>query len=151
MTKPRSIENFMTEYPTIASTRTTVTEAAEFMQKCKIRHLPVIEKGVVIGIVSDRDLKQAELLADAMSLVVADVMTAKPYCVKIGTPLAEVAREMANQKIGSAVVLNGLSQVVGIFTTTDAMRILAEMLDSDPSPRFRLMKVEEVTEANYAS
>jgi len=148
--KKNSIENYMTEYPTIASPRMTVTEASEYMQKCGFRHLPIVDKGEVLGIVSDRNLKQAELLADAMTLVVADVMTPKPYCVRVGTPLAQVARHMARERIGSAIILNSFQKVVGIFTTTDAMQVLANILETDNGPNYRLMSVEELLDAKYA-
>jgi predicted transcriptional regulator len=82
----------------------------------------------VIGIVSDRDLQQAGLLSDSMDLIVRDVMTANPYCVQVGTRLTEVTREMAAMKYGCVVVLNDLADVVGIFTTTDGMRVLSELL-----------------------
>lgn len=139
----KRIEDHMTDYPSIASKKTSVREAMEFMQGCGIRHLPVIEKNKVIGVVSERDLKQAEILADAMTMVVADVMTPKPYCVKVGTPLDEVAREMAKHKYGCTVVLNQHDRVVGIFTTTDGMRVLSEVLGSAHGSGRRAMAVEQ--------
>jgi len=97
MTHATKLKDAMTEYPTISSVRTTVSEASELMKKLGIRHLPVVDEGVVVGVISDRDLRQAEMLSDAMTLFVTDVMSAKPYCAKVGTPLAEVAREMADR------------------------------------------------------
>jgi acetoin utilization protein AcuB len=134
----------MTDYPCTASDTTTVMEAVELMKRAHIRHLPVLKGGQVIGVVSDRDLKQAEILSDAMTLVVSDVMTADPYCVQVGTLLSEVAREMAKNKYGCTVVLNRMNRVVGIFTTTDGMRILSQLLDSKPEGHLNLVKVEDL-------
>jgi CBS domain-containing protein len=134
----------MTEYPTVASGRTTVNEALDLMEQFKIRHLPVVDNGKVVGIVSDRDLKKAELLTDAMTLVVSDYMVPHPYTVRVGTPLSIAAREMARKKYGSAIVINALGAVVGIFTTTDALRILADLLSSESSEAaFRRWRIEE--------
>src|SRR3954470_12149021 len=105
MSTKRRIEEHMTEYPSLTSGGASVLEAQEFMQQMGIRHLPVVEKGKVVGLLSERDLKQAELLSDSMTLVVSDFMTPDPYCVKVGTPLAEVVLRMAERKIGSAIIL----------------------------------------------
>lgn len=138
------IEKHMTDYPSITSANASVTEAAALMQSCKIRHLPVVEEGKVIGVVSDRDLRQAELLSDFMQLIVSDVMTPDPYCVAVGTPLSTVAAEMARKKFGCTVVLNQLGRVVGIFTTTDGMRVLSELLVSEHPPDLRLFGIEQM-------
>lgn len=147
----KRIEDHMTDYPSIASKKTTVKEAMEFMKGCGIRHLPVVEKNEVVGVVSERDLKQAELLSDAMTMVVADVMTPKPYCVKVGTPLREVAREMAKHKYGCTVILNQHDRVVGIFTTTDGMRVLSEILSSSEGANLRITGIEQLLEHRYTA
>jgi acetoin utilization protein AcuB len=48
--------------------------------------------------------------------------------VRPDTPVDEVAREMADRRYGCAVVIEG-GKVVGVFTTTDALRALSELLD----------------------
>lgn len=122
------IEESMTEYPCLVQPRTTVLQALDLLQRNRVRHLPVVDKGRVVGVLSERDLKQAELLSDSMGMIVSDVMTPNPYCVKLGTPLAEVTEVMADRKLGSAVILNELGSVVGIFTTTDALHVLTQAL-----------------------
>jgi acetoin utilization protein AcuB len=52
------------------------------------------------------------------------------YCVSPDAPLVEVAREMAEHKYGSAVVVEG-PKVVGVFTTTDALRALVALEDRE--------------------
>jgi len=142
------IDSHMTTYPSITSSNVSVTEAAEFMKEMKFRHLPVLESGKVVGVLSERDLKQAELLSDSMQLIVSDVMTPHPYCVDIGTPLSTVAKEMANHKYGCVVVLNHQKDVVGIFTTTDGMRVLSEILSSDHGAEARTWKIERFLTSN---
>ena len=134
MTFTNRIEDQMTPYPVTADPKMMVSEAAALMKEKQIRHLPVLDAGKVVGILSDRDARQALALPGAFQLMVGDVMHDQPYCVSVGTPLAEVAREMATRKIGSAVILSKHNKPVGIFTTTDAMAILAELLEDGPEP-----------------
>jgi acetoin utilization protein AcuB len=134
----------MTEFPAVASSEMTVVEASELMKRLRIRHLPVVEAGHVVGIVSERDLKAA-------TGSIRDVMSRDPYCVRVGTPLAEVAREMAKRKLGSAIVVDGEGRVVGIFTTTDGMRVLSEILDSrDQKADLAMMGIESLVGRRYS-
>ncbi len=59
--------------------------------------------------------------------VVGDFILGVPYTVSPDAPLRDVARTMAEQKFGSAVVVDG-DEVTGVFTTTDALRALAAVL-----------------------
>lgn len=143
MSRTPQIEDHMTDYPSVAPSAMTVIQAMDFMQKNDVRHLPVVEHGQVIGIVSERDLKQAEILSDAMTLVVTDIMTPNPYCVRVGTPLLEVTQEMAKHKYGCTIVLNQLGRVVGIFTTSDGMRVLSELIATHHDARIRDTAIDE--------
>jgi acetoin utilization protein AcuB len=120
----------MSDYPQVIKADASVTEAAEIMEKHRIRHLPVIEKGSIIGVISERDLKQALILTDdSMGLLVQDVMTRDPYIVREGTPLSEVAGVMAEKKYGCAIIVDAEKRAIGIFTTTDGMRVLKSLLE----------------------
>jgi CBS domain-containing protein len=91
-----------------------------------IRHLPVLERGALIGVVSQRDLYFVETIAgvDKFADKVEDAMTNDARSFGPETPIAEVAREMYEHKLGCAVVVER-DRVVGIFTAMDALRILA--------------------------
>jgi len=99
------------------------------MRQHGIRHLPVLEAGKVAGIVSQRDLYFVESLdgADPGTVRVEEAMSAETYCIPTDTPVEEVALEMADRKYGCAVVMDG-TKVVGVFTTTDALHALSELL-----------------------
>lgn len=107
----------------------SIEKAGDLMAKQDIRHLPVMSKGKVIGILSDRDIKLAgSVLGDAANkLPVLDACQQKPYIVDPETPLAAVATEMADKHYGSAIVVSS-GKLVGIFTTVDACRALADVL-----------------------
>lgn len=140
------VEERMTVYPAVVNENTPAKEALARMIQQGFRHLPVVDGDEVIGVVSERDILRMEVFLDSMHLLVGDVMSREPYVVSIGTPLSEVAREMARQKLGSAVVVNGRNAVVGIFTTTDGMRILADCLEGASSPRLREAAIEHYFE-----
>lgn len=129
------VEERMTAHPAIAQVDMPAKEALASMSRHGFRHLPVVEGDEVVGIVSERDLLRMEVFLKSMHLLVSDVMSRDPYVVRVGTPLVEVVREMAREKLGSAVIVNGRNAVVGIFTTTDGMKVLCECLESGDDPR----------------
>ena len=107
----------------------TLADAAKMMRKHKIRHLPVLEGGALVGLLSDRDVQVISSVSelDPSCILVEDAMSQAPWTVLPTTPLIEVATVMAEKKLGSAVVLEN-DKVVGVFTTTDGMRVLGELL-----------------------
>ncbi len=126
-----AIENFMTRSVHTIGTKSPLTEAHRMMNDHAIRHLPVLEGGRLVGMVSQRDLHLIETIkgVEPKEVTVEEAMSQDAYTVTPETPLASVAREMALHKYGSAVVLRG-AQVLGIFTTTDALRALDTVLSS---------------------
>jgi len=106
------------------------SEAQSMMREHRIRHLPVLRQARLVGVVSERDLALVQSLPGMRpeALPVEEAMTDPAYTVAADTPLPEVARVMATRKFGSAVVMDG-DEVVGVFTTTDALRALADLLE----------------------
>jgi acetoin utilization protein AcuB len=130
MSKPiPSIQAHMTTSPHSIGRDQPLTRAHEFMREHKIRHLPVLDRGELVGILSDRDLALIEALQDVNPTLVTvdDAMSSEVYAVAPDTPLDQVVRTMAEHKYGCAVVLRQ-QQVVGIYTTVDVCRSLAELL-----------------------
>lgn len=118
---------------TIAKERHLI-EAHLLMRAHDIRHLPVLDGERLAGLISERDLHLVEALnkLNPEELSVADVMKTDVYAVPPSTPVDEVVHEMAKHKYGSVVVVEG-ARVVGVFTTTDALEVLAQVLDK-PRP-----------------
>jgi acetoin utilization protein AcuB len=121
----------MTRSPHSIGLDQPLEKAHALMREHHIRHLPVLHGGQLVGILSDRDLAFIEALRDVepQKVSVEEAMTPMPYTVARNTPLAAVAREMAERRYGSAVVMEA-DHVMGVFTTTDALRALADALGS---------------------
>lgn len=126
------VEEFTTPDPITAGPDTSILELGQIMKEHGIRHIPVIEKDRIIGIVSDRDLKVAACLnSSEKSMVLAkDIMVRDPLTVSSESPLDEVAYLMSKNKIGSVIVNDENSQFLGIFTATDALNALIEVVRS---------------------
>ncbi len=125
------IQKYMTAMPHSIRRDSPIGNAVSLMRDNQIRHLPVLEGGHLLGVVTDRDVKLASSFDGAERLTAEDVMTPDPYTVSPDTPAADVAREMAAHKYGCAIVRQDNGKVVGIFTAVDGMRVLGEILDSN--------------------
>jgi len=106
-----------------------MSAAHRMMRDQRIRHLPVLHQGKVVGIVTDRDLRLVETLSDVdpTKVAVSEAMTPDPYVVSPDAALDEVVATMAAKKYGSAVISDH-GHVVGIFTTVDACSAFADLL-----------------------
>jgi acetoin utilization protein AcuB len=124
-----TIRTFMTKGPQTIGHEQTLATAHEMMREHKVRHLPVLEAGKLVGILSQRDLHLIETLreVDPETTTVDEAMTADVYVTSPSTPLEEVAAAMAENKYGSAIIVDG-KNVVGVFTTVDALHALTTVL-----------------------
>jgi acetoin utilization protein AcuB len=123
----------MTPFPYFVNADDTVEEVERLMDEHNIRHVPVQDKGRVVGIVSERDLHHRVnrvLPKEDKKLIHArDVMVADPYVTAFDVPLNEVAVQMAKRHIGSAIILHH-GKLAGVLSVTDVCRLLAEVLES---------------------
>jgi acetoin utilization protein AcuB len=128
-----TVGRYMTRSPVVVERTATMAYALGVMEQHGFRHLPVMAAGKLVGVVSERELKIVENMrgVDSGMCVVGDFLLGAPYTVTPETPLRRVAQEMADHKIGSAVVVDG-EAVVGVFTTTDALRALSSVLSGGP-------------------
>jgi len=104
--------------------------AHELLQKYRLRHVPVVERsGKLVGVLSERDLAELERMValDPDDETVEDGMTRDVYCTTPDSLAKDVLRDMARHRYGSTVIVDQ-GKVVGIFTTTDAVDLLAQIL-----------------------
>jgi acetoin utilization protein AcuB len=115
----------------------TLRGVMNVMRSHRIRQVPVIDNGSLVGIITDRDTKRATpsvLSGDREeydrildSTKVAQFMTREPTTVSLDTPVKAAVRIFITQKIGALPVVEG-GEVVGIVTQIDALRAFYNML-----------------------
>ncbi len=132
MVRTLKIEDVMTKSPHSIGLDQNVSIAQQMMRERGIRHLPVQDGGKLVGILTHRDVQFALGWAKepANELEIKDVYTPDPYVVEVGTTIDQIVERMAEERIGSALVLDK-GKLVGIFTTVDACRVLALLLKGD--------------------
>ena len=125
------IDKYMTPGPHSIGQEQSLAQAHRLMRDHHIRHLPVLHGGKLAGVLSDRDLHLIETLRDVDpdKVTVEEAMSPTVYTVSPRAPLDEVVKEMAHHKYGCAVIEDN-GKVVGVFTTVDAMRAFAELLET---------------------
>lgn len=111
------VRDIMTPYPYHVSAMDQVSKAYQLMTNANIKHLLVIDRGILIGIISINDIPKYI----KPQLTVAEIMSVDPVCVQINDSI-EYARELLSRfKIASLPVLDG-SRVAGIVTVYDILK-----------------------------
>jgi len=133
----------------------TLDLADDLMRMKRIRHLPVMQNGELVGLVTQRDLFRAGLssVLDFRSGVakewlrhipVREVMVHELITISPDTDVEEAVRRMLNHKIGCLPVMAG-SQLVGLISETDCLRYLSRILSLSDVKK-QITKEEQVTE-----
>lgn len=94
-------------------------EAALKMKKADVGMLPVIEKGEVVGIVTDRDLAIRGLADDRPGKTIRDVMTPSPVCLHVDRSVEDAIVVMTDRQVGRVVVTDDHGHVVGVLSSAD--------------------------------
>ena len=149
---PVPVKEWMTTPVAIIGAGAPVREAVELMKMRKIRHLPVLDDdGRLIGIVTDRDLRQMvfdpaiqERLGDVVealgALTVREIMTWAVITVRPESGIRQTARLMHEQKVGALPVVED-GRVVGMLTERDVLRAFEALI------RDRVTSVRPMAEA----
>ena len=116
------------------------------MQREQIRHLPVVQAGALLGILSDRDLllrATRDAKGDLVfpKLCAVDAMTPHPMVCEPTTVVSELARIMVERKIDAVPVLSS-GKLIGLVTSTDLLSLLLDKEEATVLPfEFRLHEV----------
>lgn len=137
MLKNTRIRDWMTESVISVTSDTPITTAHQIMKKNRIRRLPVVNDGKLIGIVTIGDVREAspsgvttlsiwELNYLWSQLKVENVMTRKVYTVNHNEPMINAARIMLESKISGLPVVDDEGRLVGIVTESDVFRMVVK-------------------------
>jgi acetoin utilization protein AcuB len=130
------VQEWMTRDVVSIGPDTSMMKASRLMKDKKIRRLPVVDdERRVIGIVSDRDIKEAspskatsldmhELYYLLSELKVKDIMTRAPVCAKANDSVEAVSLVMMDKGFGGMPVVDDEARLVGIITESDVFRVL---------------------------
>lgn len=137
------VSNWMTPNPITIDPPVTLPQAQKLMRERKIRRLPVVDQGKLVGIVTLGDLRGAEP-SDASTLSIFEahyllakltiekIMTWEPVTIRPDATIQQAAKLMLEHKIGGLPVVDN-DRLVGIITESDIFRILAQEPDLSPS------------------
>jgi acetoin utilization protein AcuB len=133
------VEELMTSKVFTVEQQDLIDRAFFLIHYEKIRHLPVVKKGKVVGIVSDRDLYKAlgpknnsnaiEAGATELHVIpkkIQNIMRRGVLTVNPDTYASEAAAIMADNKVGALPVVNKDNKLVGILSATDVLRFFSK-------------------------
>jgi CBS domain-containing membrane protein len=131
------VRDIMMGAPVTLKPEDTLDLASDVISLGRIRHLPVLANGRLVGLLSERDLlgatadhifglKQKSKSALLKTIAINDVMKKKVITVTPETEIRDAARLMADKKIGCLPVVRGAA-LVGLLTTTDILRYVESL------------------------
>ncbi len=144
-----TIAKIMSSAPVVVEPKAPLREVYRVMAEHRIRHIPVVSADGLVGVISDRDVREAlpspmspgeatEFAASMDRIPVWEVMAEEVVTVTPRTSLAQAAHMLAGRKIGCLPVLDA-GRLVGIVTETDMLQAFAALLDDlSGSPRLEV-------------
>jgi CBS domain-containing protein len=136
------VADYMTTEPVSVTEDMTMKDAVELLRQHHIRHLPVVQGRILVGIVSDRDIRKASPsllsgvdMAEYQEVLgntpISRVMTREPFTVTPDAELREAVQLILDKRVGAIPVVNG-KELVGIFTDFHGLGVLVKMLSQVP-------------------
>jgi len=135
--------DLMTPDPLTVTPQASIAEAWDVMRELAVRHVPVVEDGVLVGMLSDRDLAQvdiarvlrvdgADALREELETPIVEVMSSDVISVEPETDVGEVISLLLEHKIGALPVVEPRTrEVLGIISYVDVLRGLQDRLEED--------------------
>ena len=136
------VANWMSKNIITVDQKDSMQDAMDLLKKNDIRMLPVMKKGKLVGIITDRDLKKAsasdattleihEMLYLLTKIRVRDIMTKEVITVPPDFTVEETAQVLLRNKISGAPVVGANGQLAGTITQTDLFRVLMSLTGVD--------------------
>jgi len=130
--RDQSIDRIMTPDPVVIGHGESVVDARKLFALKKIHHLPVVEEGKLVGMLSSSDLHKLHLLQDhaapALSTTVGQIMHKRPVVIDISANLRDAAEILYGSGFHALPVVQGDREIVGIVTSSDLIDALLKTL-----------------------
>ena len=135
MANKLTVGEWMTKNPITIEQDQSVIEAIHLLKEKNIRRLPVMKKGRLVGLVTEKmlygympakatSLDQWELHYLLSKTPVKAAMNPKPHTVPSDTPISDVAKLLKDRKLNGVLVVGEKGDLVGLLTTTNALEAL---------------------------
>lgn len=123
------VRDYMTIMPHTIGADQSLAKAQKMMREHQIRHLPVLDGGQLVGVLSERDIRLVESLQNVNleEVGVSEAYTPEPYVTSSDAGLDEVCQMMVQHKYGCALVMDD-HKLTGIFTWIDALSAIDQIL-----------------------
>ncbi len=129
------VKEWMATHPIVVDENTSIMKATQLLKEHDIRRVPVVRHNRLVGIVSDRDLKEAapskatsldvhELYYLLSEIKVKDIMTPNPITLRENDSVEKAAVIMLENRISGLPVVNDRHEVVGMITQTDIFKVM---------------------------
>jgi acetoin utilization protein AcuB len=136
------VKNWMSKPAITIDANASMNDAIKLLKNHNIKMLPVMEKGKLVGIVTDRDLKRAsasdatsleihELLYLISKIKIREIMTQNPITVPQDYTVEETAEILLKHNISGVPVIDQYREVVGTITQNDIFRILISLTGAE--------------------
>jgi acetoin utilization protein AcuB len=125
--------------PVTVSSDTPISEVLKLLYANDLRHLPVVEQDRLIGIISDRDVREVATPAllpsesnELLALPTRNLMAANPLTVDSEANVTQVIDQLITGRIGAVpVVAPGSQDLVGIISYVDVLRAARPLFDRE--------------------
>lgn len=120
------VNDIMTPCPYNIRAASSIKEALESMALWGVRHLPVVDEGLLIGILTERDAQLSQMVCDAAGHCpdVGTICSREPFLVLATDDVGQMAQQMYERRVDCAIIVDDEEAVVGIFTAADACRLI---------------------------
>ena len=123
--------DLMTPNPMTVTPQASIADAWELMRELEIRHVPVVEDGALVGMLSDRDLARLDI-ARMLAMPIVNVMSSDVIAIEPETELSEVVELLLEHKVGALpVIRSDTRKVVGIVSYIDVLRAVQDRLEEE--------------------
>ena len=125
-----SVADFMTKDLVTVREADDVALAESLLRLGGIRHLPVVQEGRLVGLLTQRDVLRSGQSGRpaARTLLVSEILTRELTTVRPAMALSQAARLMLERKFGCLPVCDEQGRLVGIVTEADFVRFAADMV-----------------------